>query len=136
MVAWGRVETAEKVLADLRADERVTFAFPVYGHSSPTVGDTQLIVALKDGVAISQLSNFLAEVGVSPGGRAGPEPPNGPNYYFAYLSNPKSQDPFVISRKLTSDSRVIWVEPNFRSEGSLCPRIWDYLRNIDSGPCY
>ena len=125
MVAWGRVQTLERVLADLRSDDRVVFAFPAF--NGPAVADSQLIFALKDGVAISELSDFLAEQGVTPGGSSGP-----PNYYRAYLNNPKTQDPFVVTRNLTRDSRVVWAEPNFLGDWSLDNRLWDYLLNVSS----
>jgi hypothetical protein len=125
MVAWGRVQTLERVLADLRADERVVFAYPTF--NGPAVADTQLTVALKDGVDISELSEFLAEQGVSPGGRIEP-----PNYYRAYLTYPKTQDPFVLSRSLTRDSRVVWAAPNSLADWSLDNHLWDYLLNVST----
>ncbi len=90
IVAWGRSATLEKILAELRADDRVAFAFPTYIEErggNPFVGDIQLVVELREGVLISELSDFLAQQGVSAGGRAGPGPPNGPNQYYVFLGN-------------------------------------------------
>jgi len=47
-------------------------------------------------------------------------------------TDPKTQDPFVVSRSLTRGSRVVWVQPNFISDWSLDNRLWDYLLNVAS----